>query len=272
MAARGAFIALLLAAAALASSLAALGAAAGAHEPQTRIGIDADPSGNTATTLGDIDQCLEISEGDTQAVDIFVQDVENLLAWEAVLTFEPTVVEVVDVDVDLFMGANPGSSVQSVSGDVPDSDGRFQVGAFDAADPPAPDSGSGVLARITLRGVGPGVSELRLPLSDLDGDGRPDEGPLLRDVDVNDIGDVDGDTFFDGPIDGARIAVDASCADEPGPAGGEEASAAQGGDREEDGGIGVAAVVAVVVGFIASVALGVLAAAWAIRRFSRTQG
>jgi hypothetical protein len=110
-----------------------------------------------------------------------------------------------------------------------------------------------VLARVTVKGVGPGVSELRLPLSDLDGDGKPDEGPLLRDVDVNSIGDVNGDTLFDGPIANARIAVDASCGDE--------------GD-----GIGTLTVVVVAVGLIASVAVGGLTAAWAVRRRPSRKG
>jgi hypothetical protein len=222
-------------------------APAHAQEPETSIGIDADASGNADTTLGTIDECIAISEGESHEVDIFVRDVTDLLAWEAVLTFEPGVIEVVDEDVQLFMAANEGSDVQDISGELPDGDGRYWVQAFDAADPLAPDSGSGVLARVTVKGMGPGVSELRLPLSDVDGDGNPDEGPLLRDVDVNSIGDVNGDTLFDGPITEARIAVDASCGDE--------------GD-----GIGAVTIIVVVVGVVASVVVGGLAAAWAVRR------
>jgi hypothetical protein len=222
-------------------------APAQAQQPETSIGIDADSSGNTDTALGTIDECVVIGEGESHEVDIFIQDVTDLLAWEAVLTFEPGVIEIVDEDVQLFMAANEGSAVQDVSGELPDSDGRYWVQAFDAADPLAPDSGSGVLARVTVKGVGPGVSDLGLPVADLDGDGNPDEGPLLRDVDVNSIGDVNGDTLFDGPVTDARIAVDASCGDE--------------GD-----GIGAVTIVVVIVGVIAAVAVGGLAAAWAIRR------
>ncbi len=245
---------------ALALAVGVAHAPAHAQQAETSIGIDADASGNEDTSLGPIDDCAVISEGESHEVDIFVRDVTDLLAWEAVLTFEPGVLEVVDADVQLFMAANKGSDVQDVSGELPDSDGRYWVQVFDAADPLAPDSGSGVLARITVKGIGPGVSELRLPLSDLDGDGNPDEGPLLRDVDVNSIGDVNGDTLFDGPVTEARIAVDASCTDEPGPA---VLTAANGGSED---GIGALTIIVVVVGAIGSVAVGGLATAWAVRR------
>jgi hypothetical protein len=238
-----------------------------AQQVETSIGIDADSSGNTETALGTIDECVEISEGGSHSVDIFLQDVTDLLAWEAVLTFEPEVLQVVDKDVQLFMAANGGSDVQDVSGELPDGDGRYWVQAFDAADPPAPDSGSGVLVRVTVKGVGPGVSELRLPLSDLDGDGNPDEGPLLRDVDVNSIGDMNGDTLFDGPIAEARIAVDASCEDELGPA---AQTKGEGGDHGD--GISAVTIVVVVVGVIASVSVGALAATRAVRRRPSASG
>ena len=239
-------------AAAIISLAAALAAGVGdaplhAQQADTNIGIDADSSGNTDTTLAAIDECVVISEGESHVVDIFIRDVTDLLAWEAVVTFEPEVLEVVDEDVQLFIAANEGSDVQDVSGELPDGDGRYWLQAFDAADPAAPDSGSGVLARVTVKAVGPGVSDLRLPLTDVDGDGDPDEGPLLRDIDVNSIGDVDGDTLFDGPIAQARIAVDASC------------------EHESDG-IDVITIVVAMVGVIASVAVGGMAAAWAVRR------
>jgi hypothetical protein len=237
----------------------AFGGQAHAQQPETRIGVDADSSGNTDLSLGTIDDCVVIGEGESHTVDIFVENVNDLLAWEAVLTFEPLVLQVVDADVSLFMAANAGSDVQDVSGALPDSDGRYWLQAFDAADPPAPDSGSGVLARVTVKGVGPGVSQLDLPLSDLDGDGKPDEGPLLRDVDVNSIGDENGDTLFDGPIAAARIAVDASCSDPLGPAN-------PGSGGGEEGSVGLATVLALVIGFPASLAVGGLAAVWAVRR------
>jgi hypothetical protein len=251
-----------------------LGGPALAQQPETRIGIDADTSGNTDTALGAIDECVEISEGESHEIDIFVEDVTDLLAWEAIISFEPAVLQIVDEDVQLFMAANEGSDVQDFSGELPDSDGRYWLQTFDAADPLALDSGSGVLARVTVQGVGPGVSELRLPLLDVDGDGQPDvgQGPLLQGVgengiDVVTIGDVNGDSLFDGPIGEARIAVDASCSDPLGPA---AQTASEGGDEGDS--IGAITVIVIVVGGIASVSVGGLAAAWAVRRRPSPEG
>lgn len=235
-----------------------------AQRPETSLGIDADAEGNTATTLGTIDECVEIGEGESQVVDVFVRDVTDLLAWGAVLTFEPEVLEVVDAEGALLLASAEGSEVQDIF--QPLSAGRYELGAFDSADPAAPESGSGLLARVTVKGVGRGVSELDLPLSDLDGNGDPDEGPLLRDVDVNSIGDVNDDTLFDGPITSARIAVDASCTDETGPAPQPEGRGS--GDESEDD-IDALTVAVVIVGLIALVAVGGLVAAWAVRRQRR---
>jgi hypothetical protein len=76
--------------------------------------------------------------------------------------------------------------------------------------------GSGVLARLTLEAAGPGVSDLSVrsvPTSA----GAP-VGPVLTDSDAQHIGDSDGDSFFDGAILDAQVAVDESCpADAEGP-------------------------------------------------------
>jgi hypothetical protein len=75
------------------------------------------------------------------------------------------------------------------------------------------------------------------------------------------IGDANGDSLFDGTITEARIAVDASCEDEPGPA-----HQATGESGDEGDGIGILTIVVVVGGLAASVGVGGLAAAWAVRR------
>lgn len=178
---------------------------------QTSLSIDADPSGNSATTLGPTDPCVRVATGSTFQVDLFVRDVVDLLAWSVYLEFDPQVVRVVDRDVQMFQAANPGSNVVDASAETPNSEGLYSLGAVDTADPPSPDSGSGVLARITLEAVGKGISPLRLAFRDLDGDGDPDQGPFLRNVAGQIIGDETGDTFFDGPIEDAQVAVGERC-------------------------------------------------------------
>lgn len=192
-----------------------LGAVVGERECAAQgpvsIGVDADPTGNTATSLGPIDSCISVSNGDTFQIDLFVSDVDDLLAWEAYFTYDMNIVNILDRDVMMFQTANPGSNVFDVSEDLPDIDGRYGVAAADIAQPIAPDSGSGVLARLTLKAVGAGVSPASLSPIDVNGDGRMDLGPWLKDSEGAPIADGDGDGFFDGSIANAQIAVDKAC-------------------------------------------------------------
>ena len=80
------------------------------------------------------------------------------------------------------------------------------IWCLESSDPPVVDSGSGVLARVRLEAVGEGESPLRFGERDINGDGSPDRGTLLKDVDARVIGDENGDSFFDGPR-GEAIAV-----------------------------------------------------------------
>jgi hypothetical protein len=210
---------MMLASGALAGVVLALAASAGgvvaegdsAAQEAVTIGVDVEPAGNTATSLGPIDACISVSIGDTFQADIFVTDVADLLAWETYFVYDMSIINIVNRDVMMFQGANAGSSVFDVSEGLPDIDGYYRAAGVDLADPPAPDSGSGVLARLTLKAVGPGVSPLSLSPIDINEDGRIDLGASLKNIEAESIGDVDGDGFFDGPIANAEIAVDTPC-------------------------------------------------------------
>jgi hypothetical protein len=175
------------------------------------IGVDVDPTGNTTTSLGPTDACISVSTGDAFQVDLFVTDVVELLAWETYFSYDMTVIKITDRDVMMFQAANPGSEVFDGSEGLPDIDGWYRIAAADIAEPPAPDSGSGVLARLTLEAIGSGVSPASLSPIDTNGDGTIELGPVLRDSQGRLMGDVDGDSFFDGPIAKAQIAVDTAC-------------------------------------------------------------
>lgn len=185
----------------------------GESTAQTRssIGVDADPAGNTATSLGPIDPCVSVSTGDTFDVDILIADVVDLLAWEVYFVYDGSIISIVDDDVKMFQAADGESNVFDLSEVLPDLDARYGVAAADLADPPAPDSGSGVLARLTLKAEGPGISPANIPLIDVNDDGKIDLGPFLNDVRGDPIDDVDDDGFFDGQIFAAQIAVDTAC-------------------------------------------------------------
>jgi hypothetical protein len=70
---------------------------------------------------------------------------------------------------------------------------------------------TGVLARLTLKAIGPGVSPLSLSPIDINKDGSIDLGPFLKNVEAEFISDFDGDGFFDGPIANAEIVVGGAC-------------------------------------------------------------
>jgi hypothetical protein len=178
------------------------------------LGIDASAEGNGPLTLSTVDPCVSVSRGDAFDVDIYIRDVEELLAWQLYVEFDPAVLEVTGRDVEMFLAGNPGSSVLDVSGRV-DDPGLYPVAAADTSDPPTPDSGSGVLFRLSMRAAGRGTSEIELIVRDVDGDGLADLGPLLRNVDGDVLGDTNGDTIFDGPIESAQVAVDTACEDVP---------------------------------------------------------
>src|SRR3989337_579550 len=116
----------------------------------TSIGVDAAPQGNSATLLGAVDDCVSVAKGDKFQVDVFVQDVSELLAWEAYLSFDGNSVQVTDRDVEQFLAAPPNASLFDVSESTPDSDGHYPVCAANIGGGSEGASGAGVLARVTL--------------------------------------------------------------------------------------------------------------------------
>jgi hypothetical protein len=191
------------------ASLTGTGPAAQAQSSSS-LGIDVDPSGNTATVLGTRQVCIEVDTGDTFDVDITVENVEELSAWEAYMAFDNTVVSVVDRDVQLFLTSSPAANAFDISDSVPhDEDRPYRVGAANIADPPEGVTGSGVLARLTLEAVGSGSTDLSLGLQQTDI--QQPVGPTLTDVNGSVIADSDGDSFFDSPILDAKVVVDETC-------------------------------------------------------------
>ena len=193
------------------------------------LGIDAEPSDNTATSLGVRNVCIAVQDGDTFDIDVTVENAAELAAWEAYLSLDTSVISVVDRDVQHLLSSvgdgNTFDTSESVPEDAED-DGRYRIGGAIITDPPVGASGSGVLARLTLEATGSGVSELSVkPIQT--SVGNP-VGPTLTDVNANHLGDSDDDGFFDGPILDATVAVDQDC---PSDAGGPVA-ALTGGDGD----------------------------------------
>jgi len=160
------------------------------------LGIDADPSGSTAASLGPIEACSSISSGSSTDIDLFITDVSDLLGWTSDIIYDPALISIDAIDIDMFQAADGQSNVFNASDSTPDADGSFYASAVDLNAPPSQDSGSGILARITISAIAPGISDLII------------SSPTLTDVSVQPIGDTDGDGIFDGPVFNAQITVD----------------------------------------------------------------
>ena len=154
---------------------------------------------NTTTSLGGRQACNTLNSGGTLTIDVTVDAVPPLgeerggiAIVEFKLIYDPSKVKVAASDQEMLLAANPGSSLFTLGDATPDADGSFLVAAVDFSNSNStpPESGAGVLARITLEGVGSGVSDLEL-------------------TDVI-IADVFGAYSIDNVL-AARVAVDAAC-------------------------------------------------------------
>lgn len=232
-----------------------------AQSSTTTLAVDVNTEGNTPTALGTRDLCAQVSAGDTFQIDITIENVTALTALEAFITYDESVVTVTDRKVkDQFLASAGESNVFDASESVPDEDGRYRVqAAIIPADEPIGADGSGILARLTLEAKGAGVTTLSLTPSQTDIPDRP-VAATLTNVNATQIGDSDGDSYFDGPILDAQIAVDQAC---PGQEG-SNPTVLSGGD---DGGIPSWVILAAAAGIITAGAGG--AALFVLRRSGR---
>lgn len=158
------------------------------------VGIDVEPSGNTATSLQSVDSCIEKSGASAPFdVDIYLRGLPEdrpLAAFSFQLLYDGSVLTVEQQRSDLFLAAVPGSNLVDLSDSTPDSDGLYSVGVVDFSEGTA-ESGQGILMRFTFGVAGPGTTTLTL------------QGSALRDH-LNQPIPVD-------EVNEARVAVDQSC-------------------------------------------------------------
>ena len=132
------------------------------------IAIDVDTTGNSATAYpSTVDTCAEIASGGSRVIDIVVgPDIPSdlpLKLYQFDLRYDSAVVNVSAVDAAQLLNANSGSTVFSAAEQVPGTDGSHTIAALDT-NGNAGESGPGVVARVTLKAVGTGTSELKLRL------------------------------------------------------------------------------------------------------------
>jgi len=174
-------------------------------QPDTTVGVDANPAGNTATSLGTINSCISVDFDDVFYIDLVVMDVTNLNSWDGTFRFDESVLEVNTLDVnDFFLGSDVWPFLDCY-------EGQCQVSNVDQGG--AGHTGEGVLGRLEITAIGTGISKANF---DLRPDGLPISGvTLLDDGDppaaIGDFDPPEGDGYFDGTILNAQIAVDQPC-------------------------------------------------------------
>jgi hypothetical protein len=117
--------------------------------------IDLDVTGATATTLGPRNSCREVNPGDEVTFDVSAEGIPSsdpMIAFTFRLNYPPPYFTVTHADSSYLLAATPGSNVFDLSDVLPDSDGAWRSGAADISNLAmvTPESGSGVLARLTL--------------------------------------------------------------------------------------------------------------------------
>ncbi|HET9477587.1 MAG TPA: cohesin domain-containing protein, partial [Dehalococcoidia bacterium] len=158
-----------------------------------------------------VDECVEVDTGDTFTVAISASGVTDLMAWDIYYAYDSTILEVVGRDVHYLLEEEPNSNVFDLSDPVPNTNGLYRVGAADTGGAGTGEDGAGVLAVLTLRARGEGVSWSALVRYDTDGDGSYDYGPTLTETGGGHIGDNNGDGVFDGVLRRGQISVGDSC-------------------------------------------------------------
>ncbi len=156
----------------VALSLSATTLASVTAQDQASVGVDADSAGNTATSLGDLQHCRRVEVNDAFQIDVYGVDIPGVVGFEFTVNYDPTILEVTAAKTEFLLAANQGSQIVDFTDDptqdgndadqIPDGhDGSFTVAATDFG-PAADESGSGVLAAISLRALANGVSTLAL--------------------------------------------------------------------------------------------------------------
>jgi hypothetical protein len=152
--------------------------AAGLAGAQT-LAVDADTTGNTATSIGPIDGCNTIAQiGGTLDVDVVVDSIpamsnpgvptdgQGLSAFSYDFTFDPNVVSVTASSASFLLSVAGAATPPANLGESPpddlsdDTPGDYQPGWADLSTDY--DSGAGVLERITLTAVGTGTTDLSI--------------------------------------------------------------------------------------------------------------
>jgi hypothetical protein len=143
------------------------------------LGVDAVIEGNEATSVGELDGCVEAEVGSEVVVDVIVDEIPEdrpMAGFQYNLGYDPGILEVKDFDFDLLLAAEGSfQPIEGLSDELPDKDGSFVTAVADIAsnadvEPVNMEVGAGVLTRYTLMALAAGTSEVGIDFTsgDLD--------------------------------------------------------------------------------------------------------
>ena len=125
--------------------------------------IDLDVTGNTATSLGPLDSCVEAQRGDMLTVDVTATNIPAetaMIAFAYGIEYDESRVWVEAENHQLLLAANIGSALFNLSEPTPDRnlDNIWKTAVIDVSslEVVSPEYGSGVLSRLTI-GVSQGA-------------------------------------------------------------------------------------------------------------------
>lgn len=132
------------------------------------IAIDMNTAGNTATSLGTRQECLDALPGETITVDVTARGIPAataMITHAYTLSYDGPLITITGQE-PLLIRSSPGSSLFNASDSLPDFDGAFAAAVVDLrADEESSESGDGVLDRLTIEisaDAGPGTYLLAL--------------------------------------------------------------------------------------------------------------
>lgn len=213
-----------------------------ANHQELTLGIDTNVTGNDALALGTLQACRVLSDTNAFNVDIYLQNVDDIAAFELYLRYDPNDIVITKPgdgsqgNNDLFMlqqaqPSPPGNDFQNLSEPLPDTSnpGIYRLQGADLAvvegspdpDPINQTHMDGVLVRLELQGKSsfvtfPGKSTnleiTPFEVSEL----QQEVGPTITSSTGTLVGDYNNDTWVDNVINATLVSDGGTCTDSDG--------------------------------------------------------
>lgn len=183
-----------------------------AIQNQFDLAIDTNGSDNTDSSLGDLDPCVSVNQGDLFEVDLVVRNVgaPGIAALAGNIIYDPAVLRITAVQ---SAGLMLDGAYFSFGDTAPDGDGDFRIDSANLQSPA--NTGDGAILRLTFEALAPGGSTLTW--DDFFEDNQPngtsfDGIPDVYYVDLSDPGNPDYIGVFPNMrARGAEVLVGSPC-------------------------------------------------------------